>query len=573
MRKKLHEIMGVPPEDQNRGTPEYSPLPDEYNRFTGTAAEEPTQEEQKPFRLRKVMLLLAAAGLATVGVFWSDLIETNPVEVPPTLAPTAVVEQPSETPTSTPAPTASPSPTPVVLTGKIHIVVYTDVFSMENLGEDTIYPCEILADETFDAETFTSYTLPPLPTQEGFTAQGYVLLAYPGMAYLQSLYFDGEAPREIGTVALGDTVTYNDLGIVPMNIDGVHEAEIHVVWLEDEGNKVIEFYDGGLFNKEIVGFPMYSEGLVYLAAFPKPEREGYTFAGWCDVNGNIVDAVTYFDFYEPLPGAQTLEDRDWSKNIPCRLFATWADASGEISQFEMQPDCRLIYYQTHSVSNAVVLLYDTEHILSVHVRIWEELVQDSVMEYDLTEDEIRFGLWEELGIDANDFYGKHMEEYEALGEFGVPVLEVTMTCRLDDGTEITITRVAEPKAEDYVSVYYDTENEEANDYTFPGCFVAAVYDTENPDFRISADTGETLQPGEITVSISVNGQEIPAALCRLKELVDIFEYEGVEYSFRTYYLVMQRPSSFPAHGRATVHIRQSFYNYTYQTERIYDLEY
>lgn len=579
MRKKLHDIMGVPPEYGNGEPPEYPAPPDEFNRFP-----KETEEEERPSRLRRIMLLLAAAGLVIVGVFWSPHAKTQqPIEAQTTAAPTAapstVTGQPDETlpsgtqqPQETPAPT--PEPTPVVLTGKIHIVVYSDILDMDAAMAGG-QPNRILADETFDAETFESYTLPPLPTEEGLTAQGYVLLAGSSTAYFDSLYFDNAQPRAIGSVALGDVVTIRDLAIVPLNDEGVREAEIHAVWLEDGSEFLLEFYDGELFGKHSVGLPMYSDGLIYLAAFPTPVREGLTFAGWCDEQGNTVDAVTYFDFFRPLESATSMEDRDWSEPIPCHLYALWSDGSGSepVTAPPPPPDCKVIAYQTHSVSNAALLLTDKAHTTAVHVRLWEELAQAAVLEYDFTESDLSLGFWSEEGIDLNDFFYQHMSLYEASDEGPHLVLEAELTYRLDDGTTETVVRRAEMQPEEYVFISYDDDDLEENDYTFPGCFVASVFDTQNDALVLTADPDQKLNPGDICVTVTVDGVRIPPEQCRVVQLEDSYEYDGVQYTHYAYYLVMPRPNGFPKHGTALVSVTHQFLHYEYMTEKTTSLEY
>lgn len=194
---------------------------------------------------------------------------------------------------------------------------------------DNAYPSEVLADETLPAETFTEYALPPLPEQEGYRALGYVLLKSGGAAYLEGLSEAGANPAPIGTVALGETLTADDLEIVPKDVEGVYNAEIHVVWLADESPYHLEFYDGDeLFGDYYAAFPIESEQLLYLAPFPTPTREGKTFLGWQNVDGFVVDAVTYYDFFEKLWYAKTVSDRDMNRRIPCRLYACWSDGSG-----------------------------------------------------------------------------------------------------------------------------------------------------------------------------------------------------------------------------------------------------
>ena len=297
MRKRVHELNQIPTEFHENGAPELPPLPDEYNRDQKTGR----PKEKKESSIRKAMLYLAAAGLTVLGLITPVVRLNAPEKTPvPTPAPTAVVEV-QETPKPTEAPTSEPTPvpTPEPLTGQIHIVVYSDIINIEAAmaGHPESF---VLDEQTFDAASFERYALPPLPTHAGYTALGYVLFAENSEAYFNNLVVEGGERHVGGSVALTDAVTADDIRIVPINEQGVREAEVHTVWLEEDSIFVLEFYDDSLFGSYHVGFPMDSEGLLYLAAFPTPTREGYTFAGWCDESGTPVDTVTYFDFLEPL---------------------------------------------------------------------------------------------------------------------------------------------------------------------------------------------------------------------------------------------------------------------------------
>lgn len=585
MSKKLHEIMGVPPEYSGKDVPEFTEPPDEFNRFAWAT------EEKKPPRVRKIMLLLAAAGLTVVGIFFPRHIaaplpiETEATTAPQSIAPDATpvatdaLPRESDTPIdATPQPddtaTPTPEPTPVSLTGMIHILVYSEIFNMD-IAIQGGYPSEILADETFDANSFESYVLPEIPEQEGYRALGYVLLAESGENYLKRLYAGETDPKPIGSVGLTDRVTVNDIAIVPLNDEGVREAEIHVVWLQENSDFVLEFYDGDLFGKYQAGFPVYSDGLLYLAAFPTPVREGRTFAGWRDELGNTVDAVTYFDFFRPLVPAETLEDRDWNKPVPCRLYALWSDGSGSAPEpmTVPMPDCNVVCYQTHSVTNCAVMLTDPLYTTDVRVRLWDEQVQDAVLEYTFTEQDIAFGMWSQEGIDLNDFYLKHKQEYEALNAHVSPILEAELSYRLKDGTEGNVKRSVHVQPEEYVSVSYHDEDQQQNDHTFPGCFVASVFDTENASLQFIEDPDQPLLPGEICVTVTINGKRIPKEQCRVEILEDSYEYEGVRHTHYTYFFVIKRPPDFPDHGTAGIRIRQRFLHFDYQTEKLFDLSY
>ena len=240
---------------------------------------------------------------------------------------------------------------------------------------------------------------------------------------------------------------------------------------------------------------------------------------------------------------------------------------------EPLPDCEPIYFFTHSVSNAIVLLSDPAHTTAVHVSIRDEQVNDSAFEYDLSNEEIAEGKWEETGIDLNDFYVKHAEEYRAMETYIKPTLQVSIAYRTEDGTEGTVVKTAESTDEDYVSVQYFAENLIENEWTYPGCFAASVYDTQIDPLVFTMDPDHELQPGEIYLSITVNGEPIPEENCYLKRLEDSYEYEGETYTQYTFILVMRRPDSFPAHGTAHVVVRQKLIHYDYIRERENEIEY
>ena len=371
MRKDTHELNGIPNEFREDGAPEYARLPDEFNRDAPSGG----PEKRSRSSMRKVMLYLAATGITILGVI-KPVVRIDPSEEPeptaaqivavaatptasaeitaepartetPTEEPTqAPTEEPTDEPTAEPTvePTAEPTVEPTAeptaettsnLTGTIHIIVYSDILDMDRAMQG-LYPSAILAEETLDAASFTEYVLPPLPETDGYNAAGYVLLAGSSRDYLDGICFGGEQPHAIGSIPLDGVLTADDLAIVPNN-DGVYEAEIHVVWY---GDFTIAFYDGDqLFSEVAVGFPLQSEGLYYLTVFPTPQSAQKTFIGWCDADGNLIDAVTYYDFFEKLPDAQTPEDRDWSKRITCEVYACWSDGSGgapeRVEQFRM----------------------------------------------------------------------------------------------------------------------------------------------------------------------------------------------------------------------------------------------
>ncbi len=337
MVKKVHQIMGIPSQFSGNDTPEYPHLPDEDNR---NAPVMERAEKSTASRIRRIMLLLGTAGLTTLGILFpsssgikaeakaevtpSPVVAVSPTATPmETAVPTSV---PTPVPTDSPAPSATPLP--LRNSGTIHIVVYAD---LDNPDYDwfnpdpALSPLMVLADDTIEESSFESYTLPPLPALEDYTAVGYVMQTVETEAFIYD-----EVPLQV--YPLTDKLLPEHVLNVPVGSDGERYVEIHTLWRYNKDSERTVILDGVSYS---YNSPIASEGLCYLAAYPVPSRENMTFLGWYDEEGNRVDVLTYFDFYPPsdgepawwLEGASErvlfLENRDWSNPQPVVLHSEW----------------------------------------------------------------------------------------------------------------------------------------------------------------------------------------------------------------------------------------------------------
>ena len=81
--------------------------------------------------------------------------------------------------------------------------------------------------------------------------------------------------------------------------------------------------------------------------------------------------------------------------------------------------------------------------------------------------------------------------------------------------------------------------------------------------------GTDLRPGDMAVTVTVDGIPLPAESCRME--VETEAYQGT--TFYTYALVMPRPETFPEHGTAHVRITQKLLNYDAVLVKERDIEY
>ncbi|MBQ2311896.1 MAG: hypothetical protein II185_05045, partial [Firmicutes bacterium] len=209
--------------------------------------------------------------------------------------------------------------------GNLVVTVYNNTFD-QRFADDPDFPwLNILLHITVPETGFRELTLPePEFAGDDWDAKGFVL-------HYNSEFDNGYDPNSAVpefVVPLGPTLTAADVEKVPPAADGNRYINIHVMWLShaDQIPKLQVILNLGngddwLFEGDQ---PFASEGFFYLAAVPIPEREGYTFTGWYDKTGRKVDIISYYDFFPPLPGAQSREDRDWEHPQAVELDAGWA---------------------------------------------------------------------------------------------------------------------------------------------------------------------------------------------------------------------------------------------------------
>ena len=209
--------------------------------------------------------------------------------------------------------------------GTIVLTVYNNTFD-QRFADDPEFPwVNILMRAEIPESEFADIKLPePYDVQgDEFDAVGYVLHYN---SEFDKGYDEANADAQFAK-RLGDVLTREDVEAVPPSADGNRYVNVHVLWscnadrmpklevILNLGNGDDMLYEGDQ--------PFASEGYFYLASVPDPEREGYTFTGWYDSEGNKVEFISYYDFFDPLPGAQSREDRNWNDPHPVELTAGW----------------------------------------------------------------------------------------------------------------------------------------------------------------------------------------------------------------------------------------------------------
>lgn len=327
-----------PVKDAPDASGEFAALPDEFYQGSGP------QTPQKSGRRRVKWLYYTAAVFACLfitgfGLFSGsgDAIPQPGVEVTPVISDAngaaedpvsgSTADGPEVLPPEPAEPEPEPAPSWPLGTGTIVLTVYNNTFSFDAADDPDFPYIKVLMHETFADEEFSAISLPEaIDDNEGWDPAGYIL------HYNAEFDYGYEPSSETGEfvrVINGGILTADDVEAVPPDANGTRYVNIHVMWLplfndEPKMRLELDLNDGsGEVEAWEADQPFASEGFTYLAVFGEPGRDGYTFTGWFDSEGNKVDFISYYDFFPLLPGAQSREDRDWQNPQAIRLTAGW----------------------------------------------------------------------------------------------------------------------------------------------------------------------------------------------------------------------------------------------------------
>ncbi len=223
-----------------------------------------------------------------------------------------------------------------------------------------------------------------------------------------------------------------------------------------------------------------------------------------------------------------------------------------------------------------MVLANQGRVENVSLRLLDRGLQETIWEYAFTPEDIARGEFTLSGYDlyAGEFAQQHMDLLRQGYAFD-PVLEVAYSVASPDGAE-TQSFQAEPAPELWVSARYDLVNPQ-DDFlnyfmeqtTYPDSFVVRIDPIPVEGIRIVYDESSPLSPGDVSVRLFVNGQEMTADAGHLE--VEPLTYDGE--SFYAYAFVLPRPDSWPDHGTATIEITQKLLHYDSTYTKTLTVEY
>lgn len=283
MDGKKQEFSPLPPEFS--AAAEFTPLPGEFGQTDGASP------AVKPGRRWWKKALYALAGLAVL----------------------AAAAFSGGTAPDAPAAPVTPDTPPVQeetypLTGTLYCTAYNDTFGPDG------QPLLLWDSLTVELSRLADAPL-ALPQPQQPESAGAVFLGWVGRYDTA----DGKVYR-----LMSDPLTAEAAAAIRPDEGGDRHLVLRAAWRGDGTSSrpwQLTLDDGEAAVAYDAAVPMYSGGLVYLCAYPVPERAGQRFAGWCDADGVPVETLPASAFFQEKNGGT-----DWSAPRAVTLYARWETA-------------------------------------------------------------------------------------------------------------------------------------------------------------------------------------------------------------------------------------------------------
>ena len=315
------EVTAAPPEF-GADAPEIFAPPEEF----GAGGEIPSRRQKKR-RFMRIMAIPAVLLLAYLCIYAGGALPTRP-DTPDKTEPASLSPETqnadAETEAQTePEPETEPAAPYPLRDGEMLITVYSGTL-------DAAYEPEILLQERVSELTFTGMEIAAPEDIDAFSFYGYVI--HIGNPWLRPAEEPPGTQRTV--IPIGLTLTREAVEKTPVASDGVRYVDIYANWISDTdpatSDQTFTLDDGMGHVKEFDGSnPMYSEGFLYITAYPETERAGYIFDGWYNADGERVDLLqSFMSFFEPNAFDENGNaiDVDMNKPVQIALKARWRTA-------------------------------------------------------------------------------------------------------------------------------------------------------------------------------------------------------------------------------------------------------
>ena len=238
------------------------------------------------------------------------------------------------------------------------------------------------------------------------------------------------------------------------------------------------------------------------------------------------------------------------------------------------PDADAILVQFSSRIESLLLFSQPQNIHSVTATVWDTCLDRAEMEYEIPAAEIQGGSYRLPAFDLGDIYLAHRAEYDQAQGFPDTELRLPMVYTYN-GEEATLQKDFPPKHEQGWGIQYYSQTLEANEYTFPGCFVLRTYSSEEKT-EIVTEESQPLLPGQLRLTVQLDDVTLSPEVFQIR-LLENESYRTDENGEQVFagmwyqtLVIIPRPEDLPETGdhiaRFTVSQQLVNYDYLWVTE-------
>ena len=222
------------------------------------------------------------------------------------------------------------------------------------------------------------------------------------------------------------------------------------------------------------------------------------------------------------------------------------------------PAIDALYFNFSAQYHLDLSLADAAELTACEIVITDPLLGNELFRHALTEAELAAGRYEMEPIWLDSYMMEHWSEFESLNAEPDPVLSVTAVYSTADGEKV-LTKEQYSSYETGWYAQYDAPDAEANAYTFPGCLHFGTYEQYGKGPIVAVDDLSVIPFGGISISVDIDGVQIPADSCTVKErALTIFDEETGYYMTD---VIIPIPENAPEHGTAHFVITQKITGY------------
>lgn len=233
------------------------------------------------------------------------------------------------------------------------------------------------------------------------------------------------------------------------------------------------------------------------------------------------------------------------------------------------PDADAVLVQFSSRIEGLLLFSQPQDIRSVTATVWDACLDRAEAEYEIPTKEIQNGQYRIPAFDLGDIYLAHRSEYDETQSF--PKMELRLDVEYThEGKEELLQKTFLPQEEQGWSIQYCSQTLEANDYTFPGCFVLRTYTSGN-ETQIVTDESQPLLPGQLRLNAQLDGLSLSPETYQVR-LLEGESYRTDENGDQVFagmwyqtVVIIPKPDGLPETGTniARFTVTQQLVNYDY----------